>query len=307
MPNESRAVLVTGASGGIGSALTRTLLDRGVTVYAGCRSQLPADLARAIPIPLDVTSSESVAAAANEIASQRGGRGLHAVVNNAGVIVQGPIELLPEAELYRQFDVNVFGPVRVMQAFLPLLRLGRGRIVNIGAPSARVAVPFFAPISASKAALASLSDAARIELAQWGIPVVQVEPGATATDIFSKADRADRQARTGVDPARLAAYQPALDAFAAASASQKLAPVDPVAKAIAAAVLSPKPKKFYLVGGARMMKTVARLPVGTRDRLLTRILGLAELDARAPASLGVGAGAGTSAGTSAGTNARAAR
>lgn len=275
---DERAVLLTGAAGGIGAAVTRALLERGLTVYAGVRADPAPELAGAVPVILDVTSAGSVRAAAEQVAERQRGRGLHAIVNNAGLIVQGPLELVPEAELRRQFDVNVHGAVRVMQAFLPQVRLGKGRIVNITAPSARVAVPFAAPISASKAALASLSDAARIELAPWGIPVVQVEPGGTATEIFAKAERAGAEALALADPAGVARYRPALAAVAAASAKQRLDPVATVVKAVLAAVLDPKPKSHYVAGNARVFAILARLPEGARDRLLTRALGLSKLD-----------------------------
>jgi NAD(P)-dependent dehydrogenase (short-subunit alcohol dehydrogenase family) len=276
---DSRAVLITGAGAGIGTAVTRALLAQGITVYAGIRGPAPAHLAGAVPVTLDVTSADSVSAAAAQIADRQGGRGLHAVVNNAGVIVQGPLELISESELRRQFEINVYGPIRVMQAFLPQLRLGKGRIVNITAPTARVAVPFVASLSASKAALAALSDAARLELAQWDVPVVQVVPGGTDTEIFAKADRSAADALSIADPAGVALYRPALDAYAAASAKQRLDPVQTAVRAIVAATLSPRPKTHYVAGNARVFAVLARLPVGARDRLLARTLGLAKLAA----------------------------
>jgi NAD(P)-dependent dehydrogenase (short-subunit alcohol dehydrogenase family) len=276
---DSRAVLITGAGAGIGTAVARALLERGITVYAGTRGPAPAQLAGAVPITLDVTNAESVYAAAERIADERGGRGLHAVINNAGVIVQGPLELVPESELRRQFDVNVFGPVRVIQAFLPHLRLGKGRIVNVTAPTARIAVPFAAPISASKAALASLSDAARLELAQWDLPVIQVVPGGTATEIFSKADRSAADALAAADPAKAALYRSALAAVATAGARQRLDPVETVVRAVVSATLSPRPKTHYVAGNARVFAVLARLPLGVRDRLLARTLGLSALKA----------------------------
>jgi NAD(P)-dependent dehydrogenase (short-subunit alcohol dehydrogenase family) len=276
---DSPAVLVTGAGGGIGAALTRALLERGVTVYAGVRGTPPASLAGAVPVALDVTDAASVRAAAREVARRQGDRGLHAVVNNAGVIVQGPLELVPEAELRRQFDINVYGPVRVMQAFLPQLRRGGGRIVNISAPTARIALPFAAPISASKAALAALSDAVRIELAQWGIPVIEVEPGGTDTQIFAKAEAASTDALADADPAGVELYRPAIEAFAAANARQRLDPVGVPVAAILSAVLDRRPKRRYVAGNARVFTILARLPVGVRERLLARTLGLSRLAA----------------------------
>lgn len=279
MGTESRAILITGAGAGIGLAVARALVERGITVYAGVRGRAPAELAGAVPVTLDVTDPDSVARAAEQVAEHRRGEGLHAVVNNAGVIVQGPLELVPEPELRRQFEVNVYGPVRVMRSFLPHLRLGQGRLVNVTAPSARVAVPFAAPMSASKAALASLSDAARLELAPWGVPVIQVVPGGTATEIFAKADRASTEALATVDPAGVGLYRTALDAVAAAAARQRLDPVETAVRAVLSAVLDARPRTHYVAGNARVFAVLARLPMGLRDRLLARALGLSALPA----------------------------
>src|ERR1700754_1536803 len=124
--NDNTSVLITGAGGGIGTATTLRLAELGYTVYAGVRSSAPQlKKHRGVRVVrLDVTDAESVAKAAAEIAGETGG--LHAVVNNAGVIVQGPLELVPPAELRRQFEVNVYGPALVVQTFLPLLREGHG-------------------------------------------------------------------------------------------------------------------------------------------------------------------------------------
>lgn len=277
MVTDSRAILITGAGAGIGLAVARALVERGITVYAGLRGPAPAELAGAVPVALDVTDPDSVARAAERIADLRGGLGLHAVVNNAGVIVQGPLELVPEPELHRQFEVNVYGPVRVMRSFLPQLRQGRGRLVNITAPTARVAVPFAAPISASKAALAALSDAARLELAPWGVPVIQVVPGGTATEIFAKADRDSAAALATVDQAGVGLYRAALDAVAAATARQRLDPVETPVRAVLSAVLDARPKTHYVAGNARVFAVLARLPMGLRDRLVARAMGLSAL------------------------------
>ncbi|GIH16266.1 SDR family NAD(P)-dependent oxidoreductase [Rugosimonospora africana] len=279
MVTDSRAILITGAGAGIGLAAARALVERGFTVYAGLRGPAPAELAGAVPVTLDVTDPDSVARAAEQVADRQRGQGLHAIVNNAGVIVQGPLELVPEAELRRQFEVNVYGPVRVMRSFLPQLRQGRGRIVNVTAPTARVAVPFAAPISASKAALAALSDAVRLELAPWGLPVVQVVPGGTATEIFAKADRASVEALATVDPDGVGLYRSALDAVAAATARQRLDPVATAVRAVLSATLDARPKTHYVAGNARVFAMLARLPMGLRDRMVARALGLSALPA----------------------------
>jgi NAD(P)-dependent dehydrogenase (short-subunit alcohol dehydrogenase family) len=273
----SNAVLVTGAGGGVGSALTRALAERGFTVYAGVRSGAGewADLPGVRVLTLDVTDGQSVAAAADTVRRAQGGEGLRAVVNNAGVIVQGPLELVPDDELRRQFEVNVFGPALVTRTFLPLLRAGGGRVVNVSAPTARVAFPYMGPIGASKAALESLSDASRIELAQWGVPVVVVQPSGMTTDIFAKAQAAEDESMLDADPETVRLYRPAMEAFRRASAKQKLDPVDDVVKTLVKAIETRRPDRMYVVGGvARQAAILSRLPSGLRDRLLVGALGL---------------------------------
>ncbi|BCJ28325.1 hypothetical protein Asera_24330 [Actinocatenispora sera] len=204
-----------------------------------------------------------------------GSSGLQAIVNNAGVIVQGPLELTPPADLDRQFTINTLGPVHVIQSFLPLVRAGGGRIINISAPTARVPIPFMAPIGASKAALASLSDSLRTELAAWGIPVVVIEPGGTDTTIFRRADATTETALGAADPARVALYRDQLAALAKAGAKQKLGPVDAVAKTIARVVTAPRPKRRYTAGsGVALFGVLAHLPAGLRERLITTAFGL---------------------------------
>jgi NAD(P)-dependent dehydrogenase (short-subunit alcohol dehydrogenase family) len=277
----SRAVLLTGATGGIGAATARALVERGFRVYAGARG--PAgELAGARDVhvlKLDVTEPGSIAAAVEEVRAL-GETALHGVVNNAGIIVQGPLELVPEAELRRQFDVNVFGPALVTQAFLPLLREGEGRLVNVTAATARLAGPFFGPISASKAALASMSDSLRLELAHWGIPVVVIEPGGMETRIFAKAAEAAEQAHAAMPGERVALYRAQLEAVSAAQSRMKLSPPTLVADAIVRALTTAKPKPRYTVGpDVRLLGLLARLPLRTRDRLLRRVTGLAKVPA----------------------------
>jgi NAD(P)-dependent dehydrogenase (short-subunit alcohol dehydrogenase family) len=268
-------VLITGASGGIGAAATRHLAQLGFTVYAGVRSPAPhleaVDGVRTLR--LDVTDTEEVRQAAARVTAEVGA--LHALVNNAGVIVQGPLELVPIRELRRQFEVNVFGPAQVTAAFLPLLRAGRGRLVNISAPTARAAVPFMGPISASKAALESLTDALRGELAAWRIPISVIQPSGTDTPIFATAEKAAAESLATMPPDLLDLYAPALASVTAAAARMKLAPVDPVVEAIVRAVQSRKPKPRYTVGrDAKAAAVLAKLPIGLRTSLVMRALGI---------------------------------
>jgi NAD(P)-dependent dehydrogenase (short-subunit alcohol dehydrogenase family) len=270
------SVFVTGAGAGIGAATARALAADGFTVFAGVhhdRSGLEG-VSGVRVVQLDVTDAVSVAAAVQEIATAVGSSGLQALVNNAGVIVQGPQELLSDAELRRQFEVNTFGPATVTRHCLPLLRAGRGRVVNISAPTARTPLPFLGPIGASKAALASLSDALRLELSPWRIPVVLVEPGGTATDIFTKAESAFQATVLPDASPALALYSRQLDALAAASARQRLAPADTVARLIVSAVTARRPRRRYTARNARLFRVLSHLPAGLRERAVLAALGL---------------------------------
>jgi NAD(P)-dependent dehydrogenase (short-subunit alcohol dehydrogenase family) len=274
---ENKGVLVTGASGGIGGATVRSLAERGYPVYATVRGDDAASRAlAALPgvrlVRMDVTDPGSVAAAADTIGTEVAG--LRAVVNNAGVIVQGPLELVPPAELRRQFEVNTLGPTFVTQAFLPLLRAGSGRVVNVSAPTGRIPMPFLAPISASKAALESLTTALRLELAAWNVPVIVVEPGSTQTRIFDKADAAAKAALKDTDPRRIRLYRDHLARMDKAQARMRQRPVQPVADAIVTAVTARNPRRRYPVGDARAFGVLLRLPTGLRERLVISALGL---------------------------------
>jgi NAD(P)-dependent dehydrogenase (short-subunit alcohol dehydrogenase family) len=271
------AVLVTGAAGGIGTAITQALAQRGYLVYAGVHHQTKplAGTAGVRTVPLDVTSTASVQAAADDIAARQGGRGLRAVVNNAGVIVSGPVELIPGPELERQFAVNVLGAAEVIRAFTPPLRAARGRLINISAPTARLAVPYAGAVSASKAALESLSAAARVELAPWGIGVVIVVPGAIDTAIFAKADAAAEDAQRDADPRRVALYRRQLEAVAAAQRSMRTSAPRTVADTVLRAIEAPRPRARYVANtDVRISVLLSRLPTRARDRVLARALGL---------------------------------
>lgn len=280
MPSQAKGnVFITGAATGIGAATAQMLAEKGYVVFAGIR-QDQGSLAwsdRLVPVPIDVTDPKSSTEAADTVSRHIGSHGLVAVVNNAGVIVQGPLELVPPTELRRQFEVNTFGPAFVLQAFLPMLRAGNGRVINISAPTARVPVPFTL-IGASKAALASLSDALRLELAAWSIPVVLIEPSATKTKIFDKAQAAAELALEQTEPGRVALYRPQLEAVAEAAAAQHLEPVDSVARVVVKAIEARNPKRRYTAGrDARLAGLLSRLPVGMRDRLIVGATGLAKM------------------------------
>jgi NAD(P)-dependent dehydrogenase (short-subunit alcohol dehydrogenase family) len=268
------AVIVTGASSGIGAGAAALLAHEGYVVYAGVRTD--ADAARAAtlhehvrPLRLDVTDREAIRAAAENVAAS--GHVLRGVVSNAGIAVGGPLEFLPVDELRRIFEINVFGAMELAQAFLPQLRASRGRLVFVGSISGRLAVPFVAPYSASKFALRALADALRVELAPAGIGVSLVEPSAVQTPIWSKG-RESRDALLALLPAQaMERYGAQMEAmFAQVEREESGAmPVEHVARAILHAIAARKPRARYLLGkGARAGSVVALLPIALRDRAI---------------------------------------
>jgi NAD(P)-dependent dehydrogenase (short-subunit alcohol dehydrogenase family) len=197
---------------------------------------------------------------------------LDALVENAGIAIVGPLEFLPPEELTRQLDVNVVGQLRVLQAFLPLLRGSRGRVVLMGSVAGRSALPFLGAYAMSKFALEAMADSLRIELAPWGIHVAVVQPATIATPMWTKP-------RSGLDalpPQAADLYGARLTRFASLAASRSATrahPVESVAAAVEHALTAKTPKTRYLVGpDAKMRARVQRLPDRVRDRLLTRFL-----------------------------------
>ena len=171
----------------------------------------------------------------------------------------------------------MIGLVAVTQAALPLLRRGRGRVVNMGSISGRMATPVVGAYAASKFAVEALTDALRVEVQPWGIDVALIEPGAVATPIWEKSQAAGLALRQAWTPDAAALYADALSAVERAalrSATQAISP-DAVVRALAHALTAPRPKTRYLVGtAARIQAIIALLPDRLRDRLLTRALGL---------------------------------
>lgn len=278
------SVFITGATGGIGVHTVRELARQGYRVFAGVRdlgrAQVFDGLDGVTPVVLDVTDEDSVRRAAQEVGKRLDGDPLSAVVNNAGVIVEGPIELVDGPELEREFRVNVLGPAAVIRAFLPLLRASKGRIVNVAAPTARRAVPLNGPISSSKAALESLSVALRGELAPWGIKVVIVEPTAADTPIFALASEAAAASRRTADRRVVDLYTPMIESAQRASSRMSLADPVAVASVLVRAITARRPRTVYPAGpGARLLPIIGRLPDSLSDAVVARAIGIAGIEA----------------------------
>ena len=282
----SRFVLITGASTGIGAACAIGCAERGMTVFAGVRNLAACDALQAkaghaiVPVQLDVTDGESITKAADLVARHVGEAGLSGLVNNAGIAIGSPLELIPLQQLRRQLEVNVVGQIAVTQAVLPLLRRAHGRIVNMGSIAGRGTIPMMGPYSASKHALEALTDALRLELYPWGIEVSIIEPGAIATPIWDKSMQTsvDVESEMPADGRHL--YEAAARSVreSVGQAAARAIPADAVVKAVLHALTAKRPNTRYLVGrDAKLRAVMLRwLPDRLQDWILRKVLKLPE-------------------------------
>ncbi len=176
---ELKAILVTGATTGIGRAIAERLASEGYFVYAGARKQADMDelntLDNVEAVRLDVTVQEDIDAAVEQV--RRGGSGLYGLVNNAGVYIGGPLIEVETSEFQWLMDVNVFGVYRVTQAFAPMIIESKGRVTTIGSTSGILSAPFSGQYSASKHAIEGYTDSLARELERFGVEVSVIEPG----------------------------------------------------------------------------------------------------------------------------------
>jgi len=290
--------LITGASTGIGRATALHLARSGWSVLAGVRDPAagealiaacaaghpnggapganpsaaahPSAAERLTPIQLDVTDAAQIAAAAERVAQSAPGGGLDALVNNAGIGIAGPLELVAMDEWRRQFEVNVFGHIAVTQALLPALRRARGRILLLSSVGGRVVTPFGAPYCSSKYAIEAVGDSLRVELTSSGVQVALIEPGSIATPIWDKGR--DELAAIEVPPELHEQYGqiPAAMARGLEKAAKRAIPPEQVAIAIERALGARRMRARYLIG--REAHVVAMLGSLLPDRLIDRLL-----------------------------------
>ena len=264
------SVLITGASRGIGRACALHLAAKGWDVYAGVRTE--ADGAalqresggRLVLVTLDVCNAQQIA----ELPGRLGGT-LDALVNNAGIVVGGPVEGLQLDELRHQFEVNVIGQVAVTQSVLPLLRSSKGRILFMSSISGRVSAPFLSAYSASKFAMEAMADSPCVSSCRrWNIGVVLIEPGSIDTDIWRNALDVADQTEADLRPEHRQLYAGQLAGMrkAVAGIQRRTAPVEKVTAAVEQALTSSRPKARYLVG------VDARVQVALQAVLPTRVL-----------------------------------
>ena len=313
------ATLVTGASTGIGRAVALALARRGFLVFAGVRREESAERLRGdaaalpgpggiLPLKFDITDTDAIEKAVEAIDARVGRAGLHSLVNNAGVVVAGPMEFLPLEDLRNQLEINVIGQIAVTQAALPLLRRARraegasraaggagarpvasagvsqggqgsaaagggaGRIVFVGSISGLVSSRMLGAYAASKFAIEALGDAFRLELEPWGLQVAIVEPGRVRTPIWGKSlDAGEARLARMPDRAR-ELYHDIIRSVSEGVSDVASAGIDPdgVARAIVHALTAPRARTRYRVG--LDARAVGWLRTILPDRLMDRLL-----------------------------------
>jgi NAD(P)-dependent dehydrogenase (short-subunit alcohol dehydrogenase family) len=251
-----KSVLVTGASTGIGRECALDLSRAGWRVFAGVRKTEDGESLRAesrdgtIPVILDVTDEKSIQRASAMVAADLAGTGLDGLVNNAGITVQGPLEFVPLAMFEQQLKVNVTGQLAVTQAFLPLIRKNRGRIVFMGSESGRFTLPLLGPYSTSKFALEAIADALRLELRSAGIKVSLMEPGSAKTKIWDKAVENSERIIKAMPAQARQYYASELELLSKLPARMNQMAFSPkkVSKAVIHALTAKRPGTRYVIG-----------------------------------------------------------
>jgi NAD(P)-dependent dehydrogenase (short-subunit alcohol dehydrogenase family) len=276
-------VVVTGVSTGIGWATTKVLVSKGFRVFGSVRKQADADRLQGelgdgfVPLIMDITDEDAVHRAAQQVGSMIGDRNLVGLVNNAGIVVSGPLLYLRPSEYRRQLETNMIAPLVVIQAFAPLLggdkkRQGpTGRIVNISSTGAKVAIPLLGAYSSSKSGLEGMSDALRRELMLFGIDLVIIEPGTVNTAMYDKGEKED------LSEFKQTAYWDAVQnfqKFIVAEGRKGLSP-ERLGKAVYVALSAAKPKARYAVVPQRFKNwTLPRLlPTRMVDAELAKQFG----------------------------------
>jgi NAD(P)-dependent dehydrogenase (short-subunit alcohol dehydrogenase family) len=269
------AIFVTGASSGIGRATVERLARDGFEVYAGVRRDGDAPDAAAGQVLIDLADPDSVTLACKHLLEQTGGR-LAAVVNNAGINVNGPFEVLPLEEWRRQFEVNLFGQLAVTRDLLPALLASRGRIVTVGSVGGRWAAPFLGPYSASKFAVRAWMDSLRHELAPHGVKAILIEPGAIDTPIWGKGYAHADTMVNGMSEDQRQRYEGQVGAALrlAALAQRNAIPPQRVATVVARALTARRPAGRYLVGNdAKAQALLAAAPTRVADAVTRALMG----------------------------------
>lgn len=283
-----RYVLVTGCSSGIGRGCAIQLARLGWNVMAGVRRQehaqslLNEQSSNLTPLILDIASQESVESASDFIAQRVQQRGLAALVNNAGILIPGPLELIKPQQLRQQFEVNVFGTHQLTQILLPLMRLAASRdwparLVLLSSISGRITPPMFGAYAASKHALEAMGEAWRVELKPCNIAVSVVQPDSVATPIWDKACSNIESSSDGVDKEAEQLYATKIRKTRKQSLSYKRSGLatEVVVRSIVHSLTHRRPQPYYRVGWRTTMAFLAHslLPTAWMDFALRKSVG----------------------------------
>jgi NAD(P)-dependent dehydrogenase (short-subunit alcohol dehydrogenase family) len=277
-PEIQEIVIITGASTGIGAATARELARRGFHVLAGVRRDQDADAIRGLgiePLIIDITNPDHIRALANRVHGDPQGRAVRALVNNAGIGVNAPVEVFAIDEWRHLFEVNFFGHIAVTQTLLPALIRSKGRVINISSVGGKIAMATYGPYAGTKFALEAVSDSLRREIAPFGAQVVVVEPGAVRTKIAGRAIATAHEVASNMTPEQSQRYGGLVQAIIAQAASftESGLSADAAAKVIAKAVTARKPRTRYTISRTTALMTLlARI---LPDRILDCVIAAA--------------------------------
>ncbi|MBW4840451.1 MAG: SDR family NAD(P)-dependent oxidoreductase [Paenibacillaceae bacterium] len=268
-------VVVTGTSSGIGRATAEQLAAEGFHVLAGVRRQEDANKIKRKniePVIVDVTQVDTLKALAERVEQDPLGRPLRAVVNNAGIAVNAPLEMVPLDEFRRQIEVSVIGQVAVIQALTPALLNSGGRVVNIGSLGGKVSMPGFGIYSAAKYAMEAINDSLRREMSSFGLKVIMITPGGVSTGLSERGIATAERLAKLMTPDQHRRHDRLFDAVKAQAEAWATDGIRPekVAAVVSRAIHVNKPRTRYTVGrdSALLTRLVRILP----DKLLDRML-----------------------------------
>ena len=271
-----KAIVITGTSTGIGKACALYLDKLGYEVYAGVRNKADGNSlkqeasSRLRPTVLDVTNTDSISSAVSIIENKTGGN-LFGLINNAGIGRGGALEVTPVTEMRKLLEVNVIGLMVVTQAFIPMLRKAKGRIINIGSTSGYIAFPGASLYSASKFAVRAITDSLRLELKPFGISVSLISPGAIESAIWVKGSEYKDKLRKTVNPDIAELYTPLRKFGDRLNKEVKKIPAIEVAKVVANALKLTKPKRYYFVGNdIKSAKKISKMPKALLDYIISK-------------------------------------
>ena len=276
-PIRRELIVVTGTSTGIGEATAKELAKRGFYVLAGVRTNKDADKIRDInvePIMLDITNEVHISALIERITSDKKERPIRALINNAAIEINAPIEVLPLSEWRRQFEVNLIGQVAMIQALLPELFKSKGTVINISSIGGKVAMGGYGPYAATKFALEAVSDSLRREVEQFGVKVVAVEPGAVTSEMSKRVRSNAEKITNQMTKEQRGRYGKLMNAMVSQAESyiNKAVSAENAGQIIADIINNKRPRTRYTIGSdAAMLSFIIKfIPDRLLDKLIAR-------------------------------------